>query len=72
MRFVIYTDGHLPAHIHVIGDGELKIHLQHPEEVPLLVRAVNWKASHQTPAMYEVKGRREFLLQAWRDIRGGD
>ncbi len=27
-RFVIYLDDHLPAHIHVIGDGEAKIAIE--------------------------------------------
>ena len=27
MRFVIYTDDHDPAHLHVYGDGEARINL---------------------------------------------
>jgi hypothetical protein len=27
-RFVIYLDDHLPAHIHIIGDGEAKIAIE--------------------------------------------
>lgn len=25
MRFVIYTDDHEPAHVHVYGDGEVRV-----------------------------------------------
>jgi hypothetical protein len=27
MRFVIYTDDHEPAHVHVYGDGEARINI---------------------------------------------
>ena len=27
MRFVIYTDDHEPAHLHVYGDGEARINI---------------------------------------------
>lgn len=34
MRFIIYLDDHLPAHIHVKGDGEAKINLTASTEDP--------------------------------------
>ena len=40
LRIVIYSDDHHPAHVHVFGDGEVKINLAGAGGAPELVRAV--------------------------------
>jgi hypothetical protein len=36
-RFVIYLDDHAPAHVHVYGDGHVKIDLLGEDGAPELV-----------------------------------
>lgn len=45
IRFVIYTQDHEPAHIHVLGDGELKIALSLDDGLPELIFAIGMKAA---------------------------
>mgnify|MGYP006348254333 CR=1 FL=1 len=37
LRVVIFVDNHEPAHVHVFGDGEVKINLAGPGDEPELV-----------------------------------
>lgn len=39
LRLVIYLNDHLPAHVHVFGDGEVKINLLGLNNKPELVWA---------------------------------
>ena len=34
LRFAIHTDDHEPAHVHVIGDGEMKIIIAGDDGLP--------------------------------------
>lgn len=69
LRFVIYSNDHDPAHIHVIGAGcEAKVQLVGPE-----LRLI-WQAGF-SPAdlrriLDEVRKERFPLLKRWKDIHG--
>jgi hypothetical protein len=44
-RFMIYVDDHEPAHVHVFGDGELKVVIRGEDGLPQTVYAVGMKAA---------------------------
>ena len=69
LRVVIYVNDHLPAHVHVFGDGEAKINLTDEEGVSL-VWADNMTRGEVRRSMRIVAERRSFLLQRWEDIHG--
>jgi hypothetical protein len=69
-RIVIFTDDHEPAHVHVFGDGELKINLHGPDSLPALVWAKGMKRGDIRRAVEIVTEQRLFLLKRWRDIHG--
>ncbi len=71
-RFVIYTDDHEPAHVHVIGDGELKVALRDGDALPQLVRAIGMKAGDRRKAMDIVRANQSMLLARWQEIHGGE
>lgn len=70
LRVVIYTNDHLPAHVHVFGDGEAKINLLGPDGAPSLVWADGMTRGEVRRAMRVVTGQCAFLLQRWEDIHG--
>ncbi|KRA55716.1 DUF4160 domain-containing protein [Devosia sp. Root635] len=66
MRFVIYTDDHEPAHLHVYGDGEARINIAQLAVISNrgmskrdLTRALNIVLEYQ-----------EMFLNKWHDIHG--
>jgi hypothetical protein len=72
LRIVIYVNDHLPAHVHVFGDGEAKINLIGKEGRPELVWADNMTRSEVRRSMLVVAREVAFLLQRWEDIHGRD
>ncbi len=70
LRVVIYVNDHLPAHVHVFGDGEAKINLVGIQGVPNLVWADNMTRGEVRRSMRVVAGQLAFLLQRWEDIHG--
>jgi hypothetical protein len=70
LRVVIYVNDHLPAHVHVFGDGEAKINLLGEDGQPDLVWADTMTRSEVRRAMRVVADHRAFLLQRWGDIHG--
>jgi hypothetical protein len=67
VRFVIYLDDHLPAHIHIIGDGEAKIALE--PDIELL-----WQRGFSNldvkKALDVVRANRIEFLSRWKLIHG--
>lgn len=64
MRFVIYTDDHEPAHLHVYGDGEARIDIA-------LVRVISNRGMSKrdlTRALNIVLEHRSMFLEKWRDM----
>ena len=70
LRVVIYVNDHLPAHVHVFGDGEAKIDLTGPQGVPELVWADNMTRGEVRRSMRIVAEQLTFLVQRWEDIHG--
>lgn len=70
LRFAIFTTDHEPAHVHVFGDGELKIAIGHAGSLPTLVYAVGMKARDRRRAMDIVLERQVEFLARWREIHG--
>ena len=69
-RFVIYTNDHEPAHIHVVGkDCEAKIQLSGDDGLEL-TWAIGFNNSDLRKIMVEVAKERSVLLTKWREIHG--
>ena len=65
-RFVIFTNDHEPAHVHVFGQGgEVKINLLFPEG---LVWVVGISRADVRRIIEEVQNQRDVLLNEWRRI----
>lgn len=68
-RVVIFVNDHQPAHVHVFGDGELKIDISRPGRVKLV-----WADRMSKPdvrrAMLIVTKMQVILLERWREIHG--
>jgi hypothetical protein len=69
-RFVIYTQDHAPAHIHLIGAGNAKIDLIGPDGSIELVYAIGIKRPELRRLLEEVAARRDDFLQDWERIHG--
>jgi hypothetical protein len=67
-RFVIFTDDHEPAHVHVYGDGEAKIQLVGRQGEPELVWMQRMKSGDVRKAMAIVFRHRSELLARWRQM----
>lgn len=70
LRFAIHTNDHEPAHVHVFGDGEMKIVISAGGGLPLAVWSVGMKAADERRAMDVVLGRQAEFLARWREIQG--
>ncbi|MGN7751632.1 DUF4160 domain-containing protein [Sinorhizobium sp. 22678] len=70
LSVVIFTDDHEPAHVHVFGDGQVKINLIGPDGVPELIWADGMKRSDVRRAVQIVNERQQQFLGRWRAIHG--
>lgn len=70
LRVVIFVNDHLPAHVHVIGDGEAKIDLLDTSGVPRLVWADGMSRGDIRRALRLVTEQQAFLLARWEEIHG--
>ena len=70
LRVVIYLNDHRPAHVHVFGDGEVKINLLGRDGTPDLVWADGATQGEVRRAMRLVTEHQVTLLQRWEDIHG--
>ncbi len=70
LRFVIFANDHVPAHVHVFGDGEAKIDITGPGGEPALIWSDGLGRADLRRAVREVADRQEMLLRRWRDIHG--
>lgn len=66
----IYKDDHLPAHVHVVGDGLAKIDLLSPDGRPSIefTRGMNWAEARR--ALRLVTQNQAVLLKRWEAIHG--
>ena len=70
LRFVLFTDDHEPAHVHVSANGAARINLSGPSGDPQLVRSHGMSAGDLRKAMRIVTEQQICLLERWRDIHG--
>ena len=70
LRVVIFINDHLPAHVHVFGDGEAKINLRGADGKPALVWADGMSHGEVRRAMRTVTEQQIVLLARWEDIHG--
>lgn len=70
LRFVIYVDDHEPAHVHVFGDGELKVTIRADDGLPRSVYAIGMKAQDRRRAMDVVLEQQSVFLAKWQEIHG--
>ena len=70
MRIMIFGDDHEPAHVHVFGDGTVKINLLGADGKPELVSADGITRGDIRKAVRIVSEQQSYLLMRWRDIHG--
>lgn len=70
LRIVIFINDHLPAHVHVFGDGHAKIDLLGPGGTPDLVWSEGMTKAEMRRAMRMVIEQRDMLLAHWESIHG--
>lgn len=69
-RFAILTDDHEPAHVHVFGDGEMRINIRGNDGLPEQVYNSGFKANDRRRAMDVVQDRQADFLVRWDEIHG--
>lgn len=69
-RFVIYTQDHEPAHVHVTGAGQAKINLLGRDGRPELVYSIGISRADLRRIMNEVATEHARLLTEWERIHG--
>lgn len=69
-RFVIYTQDHEPAHIHVTGPGQAKINLRGEHGKPELIYSIGITRADLRRIMTEVAAEQGRLLKEWERIHG--
>lgn len=70
LKFVIYLDDHPPAHVHVFGDGSVKIALGVEDDAPKVVRTRSMKTSELRKALRIVIEHRAALIEKWEEFHG--
>ncbi len=70
LRVIIFVNDHLPAHVHVVGDGNAKINLLGHDGAPELLWADGMTHGAVRQAMRIVIEQQAFLLTRWEDIHG--
>jgi hypothetical protein len=71
-RFVIYTQDHAPAHIHITGAGQAKVNLIGDQDAPALVYSIGISRPELRRLMAEVFEHRDRFLAEWERIHGPD
>lgn len=69
-RFVIFSDDHDPAHVHVVGDGNAKVDLGGGNGMPEMVYAGGFKQGDVRRILDVVRKHRTMFLKRWNDIHG--
>ena len=69
-RFVIYTDDHEPAHVHIVGSGLAKVHLLGSDGWPEVIEVRGIKRSDMRRLYAEIVERRDKFLAEWERIHG--
>jgi len=67
LRVVIYQFDHPPPHVHVAGDGEVKIELLAGGK-PRVLNVRGMKAGDVRKALEAVASNQDMLLQMWSEL----
>lgn len=70
-RIAIYLEDHEPAHVHVYGDGEVKINLLSQNGRPQVVDHSKMRVGDVRKALRIVTEQQEMLLMKWNEYHGG-
>ena len=70
LAIVIYAHDHEPPHVHVLGDGEIKIVFSGRAGRPEVIRTRGMRAADVRKALAAVTANRDMLLDWWRQIHG--
>lgn len=70
LRFIIFTNDHEPAHVHVVGDGIAKINLAGADGQPELVSNDGLKTGDLRKAMRIVAQHQPMMLEQWKNYHG--
>lgn len=70
LRVAIYRFDHDPPHVHVIGNGVVKILLVGSDGTPEIVYAKNMTRADQRKALAAIREAQTDLLERWRSIHG--
>jgi hypothetical protein len=68
LRFAIYTDDHEPAHVHILGDGEMKVVICGASGLPDLIDTERMKRGDIRKAMRIVTELQDYFMERWREI----
>jgi hypothetical protein len=68
LRFYIFVDDHEPPHVHVRGDGRMRIDISQPEV--RLMSASRMKGNDIRKAIDAAQSHRDELLAMWRKVHG--
>ena len=69
-RYVIYTQDHDPAHIHIVGGGQAKVNLEGPGGQVELVYVVGISRSDMRRLMLTAEDFQTKFLADWKRIHG--
>ena len=69
LRVVIYKADHLPPHVQVLGDGEIKIELS-ANGPPRVMSVSGMKTSDVRRALQAVAEHQGMLLRMWSELHG--
>jgi hypothetical protein len=69
LRFVIYANDHEPAHVHVQGDGTIKVAIRGASGLPEIIEAVGIKTGDRRRAMDVIRERQDEFLAHWSAIQ---
>lgn len=70
LRVVIYPNDHRPAHVHVIGDGEVVFNLNCPDGPLELRESYGFNRSDVVRIEADLAGHLSTLCSEWRNIHG--
>jgi histidinol phosphatase-like PHP family hydrolase len=71
-RVAIYTDDHVPAHVHVLKDGEVIVTLVGEDGAPEIRQTTGTTRADQRKSLQIVIEQQEYLLARWQEIHGDD
>lgn len=69
-RIAIYLEDHEPAHVHVYGDGEMKINLRSANGRPEVIYNKGLRAGDVRKALRLVTDSQAMLIAKWKEFHG--